>query len=140
MDFNEDGEKATVSDLATLDFVSNLLGVPSHMLKNALEVRVVETKHGGNRGTHYNVPLNKTQAVAGRDALAKALYDRLFTVSFFFSCLLFIIIIIFIFSLPSSSLMFFLLPSFLFLSFPFLSFYCSFYYCFLNENSGWLSV
>lgn len=54
------------------------------MLKNALEVRVVETKHGGNRGTHYNVPLNRTQALAGRDALAKALYDRLFTVSLYY--------------------------------------------------------
>eukprot|EP00026_Physarum_polycephalum_P000803 Phypoly_transcript_00804.p1 GENE.Phypoly_transcript_00804~~Phypoly_transcript_00804.p1 ORF type:complete len:1167 (+),score=243.05 Phypoly_transcript_00804:427-3927(+) len=79
VDFKESGEKATVSDTSTLDFVANLLGVPSNLLKNALEVRVVETKHGGQRGTHYNVPLNKTQALAGRDALAKAIYDRLFT-------------------------------------------------------------
>ena len=53
---------------------------------------MVETKHGGGqRGTHYNVPLNKTQALAGRDALAKAIYDRLFTISVasshFFWCL-----------------------------------------------------
>ncbi len=68
--------------MATLDFVANLIGVPSNFLKNALEVRQMETKHGGGqRGTHYNVPLNRTQALAGRDALAKALYDRLFNVS-----------------------------------------------------------
>lgn len=94
LDFNEVGEKASISDNSTLDFVSNLLGVPAHLLKNALEVRQVETKHGGQRGTHYNVPLNKTQALAGRDGLAKAIYDRLFTISplfsflfFFFCCL-----------------------------------------------------
>lgn len=94
IDFNEEaGDKSSISDPATLDFVSNLLGVPSHMLKNALEVRVVETKHGGNRGTHYNVPLNRTQALAGRDALAKALYDRLFTVSLYYVILYYIYII-----------------------------------------------
>jgi len=30
------------------------------------------------RGTTYNVPLNKVQAQAGRDAVAKVIYDRLF--------------------------------------------------------------
>jgi myosin-1 len=61
-----------------LDFVSNLLGIPSAFLKNALEIREMETKHGQQRGTTYKVPLNYVQACATRDALAKAVYARLF--------------------------------------------------------------
>eukprot|EP01111_Echinosteliopsis_oligospora_P014913 TRINITY_DN5735_c1_g3_i1.p1 TRINITY_DN5735_c1_g3~~TRINITY_DN5735_c1_g3_i1.p1 ORF type:complete len:1138 (+),score=396.14 TRINITY_DN5735_c1_g3_i1:202-3615(+) len=79
VDFVEKGEEATVADQSVLDFVCNLLGVPAQFLKTALEVRQMETKHGNNRGTQYKVPLNRTQALAGRDGLSKAIYDRLFT-------------------------------------------------------------
>jgi myosin-1 len=78
LDFTEKADVATVADPSVLDFVSGLLGVPSSFVKTTLEVRQMETKHGNNRGTQYKVPLNKTQAISGRDALAKAIYDRLF--------------------------------------------------------------
>ena len=61
-----------------LEFVANLLGVPPPFLKTALEIREVETKHGMQRGTTYKVPLNPVQAIATRDALAKAIYDKIF--------------------------------------------------------------
>ena len=38
----------------------------------------METKRGMKRGTTYKVPLNSVQACASRDALAKAIYDRVF--------------------------------------------------------------
>jgi len=71
-------DKVQIADNSVLEFVSQLLDVPSHFLKTALEFRQMETKHGNQRGTQYNVPLNLTQANSGRDALAKAIYDRLF--------------------------------------------------------------
>lgn len=61
-----------------LDQAAALLKVPSSFVKNVLEERTVETKHGAKRGTTYKVPLNKIQAIAGRDALAKGIYDRIF--------------------------------------------------------------
>ncbi|EGG25063.1 myosin IC [Cavenderia fasciculata] len=72
------GDKAVVVDQSVLDFAAQLLDVPSNFLKTTLEFRQLETKRGNQRGTQYNVPLNKTQAISGRDALAKAIYDRLF--------------------------------------------------------------
>jgi myosin-1 len=78
VDFNEKGDVATVKNQQVLDNVANLFRVPSNFLKNILEVRTVETKHGAQRGTTYKVPLNKVQAQAGRDALAKGIYDRIF--------------------------------------------------------------
>eukprot|EP01100_Stratorugosa_tubuloviscum_P012323 TRINITY_DN580_c0_g2_i1.p1 TRINITY_DN580_c0_g2~~TRINITY_DN580_c0_g2_i1.p1 ORF type:complete len:1264 (+),score=732.79 TRINITY_DN580_c0_g2_i1:136-3927(+) len=78
IDFNEQGEKATVADPSVLEYVASLLSIPAPFLKNAIEIREVETKHGQQRGTTYKVPLNKVQAAATRDALAKAIYSRLF--------------------------------------------------------------
>ena len=118
VDFAEKGERAEVgmvcadffccstdiiqvADMAVLEFVASLLGVPPAFLKTSLEIREVssipltnllacctnhardanlqmETKHGMQRGTTYKVPLNYIQATATRDALAKAIYDRLF--------------------------------------------------------------
>lgn len=63
---------------SALDQAAALLKVQSSFLKNVLEERTVETKHGAKRGTTYKVPLNKIQAIAGRDALAKGIYDRIF--------------------------------------------------------------
>ena len=40
--------------------------------------RIIEAQRGGRRGSVYNVPLNIVQATAVRDALAKAIYDKLF--------------------------------------------------------------
>ncbi|EFA78349.1 myosin IC [Heterostelium album PN500] len=79
VDFIEQaGDKSSVADQSVLEFTAQLLNVPANFLKTTLEVRQLETKHGNQRGTQYNVPLNKTQAISGRDALAKAIYDRLF--------------------------------------------------------------
>jgi len=73
------GEKATIADQGTLDYVAYLLSVPGDFLKAALETRSMETKHGANqRGTSYTVPLNEVQAIAARDGLAKAIYSKLF--------------------------------------------------------------
>ena len=44
----------------------------------ALTTRIIEAQRGGRRGSVYQVPLNIVQATAVRDALAKALYDKLF--------------------------------------------------------------
>lgn len=78
IDFSESGERASVSDMAVVEFVSGLLGIPATFLKTALEIREMETKHGMARGTTYKVPLNKIQASATRDALAKAIYSAMF--------------------------------------------------------------
>src|SRR5690606_7178856 len=55
-----------------------LLGVNSPAVTKALTSRIMETSRGGRRGSVYEVPLNKTQAAAVRDALAKAIYSNLF--------------------------------------------------------------
>jgi len=76
--YNVAGEKATIADQGTLDYVAYLLSVPAAFLKSSLETRQMETKHGGRSGTSYTVPLNQVQAIAARDGLAKAIYSRMF--------------------------------------------------------------
>jgi len=78
IDFTEASERASVADMAVLEFVSSLLGIPASFLKTALEIREMETKHGMARGTTYKVPLNYIQACATRDALSKAIYSAMF--------------------------------------------------------------
>jgi hypothetical protein len=56
---------------------SNGQGVQEEILKSKLLSRVISTGFG-KRGSSYNVPLNVEQAKGTRDALAKALYTRLF--------------------------------------------------------------
>ncbi len=77
--FTEDSSgNAAVSDSTVVDFIAYLMEVePAHVSK-ALTLRVVETSRGGRRGSVYDVPLNRTQAVAVRDALSKAIYNNLF--------------------------------------------------------------
>ena len=77
--FVEDPEgNATISELAVVDFVAYLLQVEAMHVSRALTLRVVETTRGGRRGSVYDVPLNRAQAVSVRDALAKAIYNNLF--------------------------------------------------------------
>eukprot|EP01130_Rhizamoeba_saxonica_P002404 TRINITY_DN12207_c0_g1_i1.p1 TRINITY_DN12207_c0_g1~~TRINITY_DN12207_c0_g1_i1.p1 ORF type:complete len:1112 (-),score=281.88 TRINITY_DN12207_c0_g1_i1:48-3341(-) len=78
IDFNESGDKVSIKDMKPLDTAAALLQVPSSFLKNALEERTMETKKGRRRGTTYKVPLNYVQAIAGRDAISKIIYDRIF--------------------------------------------------------------
>lgn len=73
-----DDGNATISDTGVADFIAYLMEVDSAMVQKVLTSKVVETQRGGRRGSVYDVPLNPAQATAGRDALAKAIYNNLF--------------------------------------------------------------
>jgi myosin-1 len=77
--FTEDDQShATITDQSIVDFFAYLLEVDSAQVNKALTIRVVETARGGRRGSVYEVPLNRVQANAVRDALAMGLYFNLF--------------------------------------------------------------
>ncbi|TPX68482.1 hypothetical protein SpCBS45565_g02989 [Spizellomyces sp. 'palustris'] len=76
--FIEEGNDAKVSDPQALAFPAYLLGVSEDLLQAKLTSRRMTTGGFGKRGSSYNVPLNVQQAQGTRDALAKALYSRLF--------------------------------------------------------------
>jgi myosin-1 len=79
LDFQEVGNDAQVTSPDVLNFVSSIFGVTATAMKDAMEVRTMETQAGvGKRGSSYRVPLNYVQATATRDALAKGVYSRLF--------------------------------------------------------------
>ncbi|KAG1765095.1 myosin class I heavy chain [Suillus occidentalis] len=79
IEFQEmDDGNSVISDTAITDFIAHLIEVDSAMIQKVLTSRVVETQRGGRRGSVYDVPLNPAQATAGRDALAKAIYNNLF--------------------------------------------------------------
>ncbi|KAJ3303728.1 Unconventional myosin-Ie [Kappamyces sp. JEL0829] len=73
----EVANQAVLRDPETLGFPAYLLGVHEETLKVKLLSRVISTGFG-KRGSSYNVPLNVEQARGTRDALAKALYTRMF--------------------------------------------------------------
>ncbi|XP_015915641.2 unconventional myosin-VI [Parasteatoda tepidariorum] len=64
--------------IENLRIVGSLLQVDSEFLKQSLLSRVMQTSKGGAKGTIYMVPLKVHEAQNARDALAKALYSRLF--------------------------------------------------------------
>jgi len=76
----QDGDdgKSDVVDTGVTDFVAYLMEADAARVEKALTTRVMETQRGGRRGSIYDVPLNPAQATAGRDALAKAIYNNLF--------------------------------------------------------------
>ena len=74
---NDDGN-STIADTGVTDFVAYLLEVDAALVQKVLTIKVMETQRGGRRGSIYDVPLNPAQATAGRDALAKAIYNNLF--------------------------------------------------------------
>ncbi|RPD82286.1 hypothetical protein L226DRAFT_21648 [Lentinus tigrinus ALCF2SS1-7] len=74
----KDDGNSEVADASVTDFVAYLLEVDSALVHKALTIRTMETQRGGRRGSVYDVPLNPAQATAGRDALAKAIYNNLF--------------------------------------------------------------
>ncbi|KAF2084035.1 hypothetical protein K490DRAFT_59985 [Saccharata proteae CBS 121410] len=74
---NDEGN-AAIADQSVIDFVAYLLEVDSAHVNKALTIRVMETSRGGRRGSVYDVPLNRAQAGAVRDALAKGIYFNLF--------------------------------------------------------------
>eukprot|EP00004_Rigifila_ramosa_P020324 TRINITY_DN526_c0_g1_i1.p1 TRINITY_DN526_c0_g1~~TRINITY_DN526_c0_g1_i1.p1 ORF type:complete len:1124 (-),score=315.94 TRINITY_DN526_c0_g1_i1:62-3412(-) len=69
---------AKVKDRAALDLAAGMLAIDPVILNNVVTFRVVTTGTGGKRGSTYNSPLNKDQAPAARDAVAKLIYDRTF--------------------------------------------------------------
>ncbi|XP_013379437.1 unconventional myosin-Ie [Lingula anatina] len=75
--FVEDGNYAKVENTEFLDFPAYLLGVDKEDLNTKLKSRVMDSKWGGKTET-INLTLNTDQAAYTRDALAKALYTRLF--------------------------------------------------------------
>ena len=74
---SEDGHSTLVSDPNALEYPSFLLGVTKEFLGQKLISRVMTTGVG-KRGSTYEVRLNTEQAKGTRDALARALYSRLF--------------------------------------------------------------
>eukprot|EP01137_Pigoraptor_chileana_P027899 Opistho-2@11102 len=75
--FVEDGNTARVTDPQFLEFPAYLLGVDAGILNEKLTSRIMESKWGGKTEI-TNVTLNKEQSTITRDALAKALYSRVF--------------------------------------------------------------
>jgi myosin I len=73
--FVENGNRAAVSNEDFLAFPAYLLGVDVGVLKSKLLGRVMTS---GGRGSVTEVSLNVQQAKNTRDALAKALYSRMF--------------------------------------------------------------
>ncbi|XP_034830181.1 myosin heavy chain 95F isoform X1 [Maniola hyperantus] len=65
----------TESALAT---AASLLGVDPGELRMALVSRLMQSSRGGIKGTAIMVPLKTYEAASARDALAKAVYSRLF--------------------------------------------------------------
>ncbi|TGZ85249.1 hypothetical protein EX30DRAFT_19308 [Ascodesmis nigricans] len=74
----DDSGNGQISDTSVTNFVAYLLEVDGAAVNKALTIRIMETSKGGRRGSIYEVPLNRVQASAVRDALAKALYNNLF--------------------------------------------------------------
>ncbi|XP_031437000.1 myosin VIa [Clupea harengus] len=62
----------------TLEHCAELLGLDEEDLRVSLTSRVMLTSAGGAKGTVIKVPLKVEQANNARDALAKAVYSRLF--------------------------------------------------------------
>ena len=74
----KDDGNSQISDTGVTDFIAYLMDADSASVEKVLTSKVVETQRGGRRGSVYDVPLNPAQASAGRDALAKAIYNNLF--------------------------------------------------------------
>lgn len=72
------GCQVAKSSEQTLAITAKLIGVDSFELRQALVSRVMQSKGGGMKGTVIMVPLKIYEANSARDALAKALYSRLF--------------------------------------------------------------
>ena len=74
----KDDGNAEIADTSVTDFIAYLMEVDGAQVQRALTTKIMETQRGGRRGSVYDVPLNPAQASAGRDALAKAIYNNLF--------------------------------------------------------------
>ncbi|XP_038138343.1 unconventional myosin-If [Cyprinodon tularosa] len=75
--FIEAGNHSQVESTDLLAFPAYLLGIDPQRLQDKLTSRKMDSKWGG-KSESINVTLNQEQATYTRDALAKALYARLF--------------------------------------------------------------
>ncbi|PVD20173.1 hypothetical protein C0Q70_20668 [Pomacea canaliculata] len=75
--FEEQGNYAMVANDEFLAFPAFLLGIEQDLLRAKLTGRIMDSKWGGKTET-IDMKLNKEQAEFTRDALAKALYTRIF--------------------------------------------------------------
>lgn len=75
--FKEKGNYAEVADKQYLAYPAYLLGIDQEMLRTKIISRTMESKWGAQQ-ENIEVTLNVEQASHTRDALAKALYSRLF--------------------------------------------------------------
>ncbi|KAL2090187.1 hypothetical protein ACEWY4_014875 [Coilia grayii] len=75
--FIEQGNYAQVESTDLLEFPAYLLGIDSGRLQEKLTSRKMDSKWGG-KSESIHVTLNQEQATYTRDALAKALYTRVF--------------------------------------------------------------
>lgn len=57
---------------------ARLMGLDGDLLRQSLVSRIMSTTRAGHKGTVYMVQLSTHQAQAARDALAKAIYSKLF--------------------------------------------------------------
>ena len=62
----------------SMDICARMLGIEAGELENALINRVMQAQRGGKMGTVIMVPLKTSEAQSARDALAKAIYIKLF--------------------------------------------------------------
>eukprot|EP01133_Synstelium_polycarpum_P004330 gene4330-5057_t len=79
----DDKGNAAVYDPNALDLAASMLCIDSATLQNAILFRVITTGGAGGgsgkRSSTYNVPQNVEQANGARDALARTIYDRMFS-------------------------------------------------------------
>ena len=62
----------------SLQITASLMGLDPDELRRALTARVMQAAKGGYKGTVIMVPLKVHEASNARDALAKAIYSKLF--------------------------------------------------------------
>lgn len=70
----DDNGYAAVTDTSVVDFVAYLLEVTPEQVVNAITIRILTPRNG----EVIESPANPAQALATRDALAKAIYNNLF--------------------------------------------------------------
>ena len=77
-DDNRGGCRVMEKAEKSLQITGSLMGLDPDELRRALTARVMQAAKGGYKGTVIMVPLKTHEASNARDALAKAIYSRLF--------------------------------------------------------------